>query len=173
MANVNRPLLTLCAADLMCTEVLMIPREMSLQGAARMLARADVSGAPVVDTEGRCIGMVSATEFLHWVEHGAAEPGSKEPICAWQIPDEQADCTCRVEDHMTRPPVIASPGTRVTELARRMLDHHAQRAVVVDVSGRPIGIVSSTDILAAVACADPVDDQAGAEESVLSAAEIF
>jgi CBS domain-containing protein len=172
MANLNRPLLTLCAADLMCTDLVMIPREMSLQGAARMLARACVSGAPVVDADGRCIGMVSATDFMHWVEQGTAEPDANEAICAWQMPDEHAESGCRVEDHMTPRPVTASPGTRVTELARRMLDAHAQRIIVVDVSERPIGIVSSTDILAAVACADPGEGARDTEESVLTAEEI-
>ena len=39
MVETAKSLLTLCAADIMSPDVVMIPREMSLQGAARMLAR--------------------------------------------------------------------------------------------------------------------------------------
>jgi len=157
MTPSNKSLLTLCAADLMSTGVVMVPREMSLQGAARMLARANVSGAPVVDMDGRCIGVLSATDFMHWVEHGPTEDaGPSETLYrAWQIPEEHAGPSCRVEDFMTRDPVLVSPGTRVTDVARMMRDAHIHRVIVVDLSDKPIGIVSSMDILAAVACADP------------------
>ena len=39
----------------------------------------------------------------------------------------------------------------IMDLARSMLDAHIHRIIVVDNNCRPIGIVSSTDILAAVA----------------------
>ena len=39
----------------------------------------------------------------------------------------------------------------LAELARMMLDAHIHRVIVVDRNGKPIGLVSSTDILAVVA----------------------
>ena len=39
----------------------------------------------------------------------------------------------------------------IRELAHRMLDAHIHRIVIVDEHGHPVGIVSSTDVLAAVA----------------------
>lgn len=41
----------------------------------------------------------------------------------------------------------------MSELARMMTDAHLHRLVVVDAQGRPVGIVSSTDVLAALASA--------------------
>ena len=64
MSAANRSLLSLCASDIMSRNILMIRREMSLQGAARLLSRAGVSGAPVVDDQGRCVGVLSATDFI-------------------------------------------------------------------------------------------------------------
>jgi CBS-domain-containing membrane protein len=52
---------------------------------------------------------------------------------------------------MTADPVTATPETPVGALARRMLDAHVHRLIIVDTAGRPVGIVSSTDVLAAVA----------------------
>jgi CBS-domain-containing membrane protein len=40
---------------------------------------------------------------------------------------------------------------RASSLARRMLDASIHRVIVVDEDNHPIGIVSSTDIMAAVA----------------------
>lgn len=58
---------SLTAADLMSRNLVLVPQDMSLQGAARLLSRAQVSGAPVVNENGRCVGVLSTTDFLHWV----------------------------------------------------------------------------------------------------------
>jgi CBS domain-containing protein len=159
MTRPFKSLLALCAADIMSGHVVMIPREMSLQGAARMLTRAGVTGAPVVDVNGRCIGVLSTTDFMRWVEKDRKIGASKcagEPMCsAWQIPEAAIEPTCRVEDFMTRDPVLVAPRTRIADLARMMMDAHIHRVIVVDgIAERPIGIVSSMDILAALARAE-------------------
>jgi CBS domain-containing protein len=62
---------------------------------------------------------------------------------------------------MSADPVLVPPCFRINQLARMMLDAHIHRVIVADEQGRPIGIVSSTDILAAVAyAAGPRKDQA-------------
>jgi CBS-domain-containing membrane protein len=53
--------------------------------------------------------------------------------------------------YMTTDVVTAGPQTPLPELARMMVDAHIHRVTVVDEQGRPVGIVSSTDVLAAVA----------------------
>lgn len=161
-ANV-KPLLTLTAADIMSDNVVMLPQEMSLQGAARLLARVRVTGAPVVDDHGHCIGVLSATDFMHWVEKDDDPMKSAsihESVCKpWEIPEGTIP-TCTVSDFMTRDPVLVAPGTRIGELATMMIDAHIHRVIVVDAaSGRPVGIVSTMDILAAIARADHVPMQ--------------
>jgi predicted transcriptional regulator len=42
----------------------------------------------------------------------------------------------------------------MSDLARMMLDAHIHRVIVVDEQNRPVGVVSSTDILAAVVAED-------------------
>jgi CBS domain-containing protein len=72
---------------------------------------------------------------------------------AWQmmnadtVPGEEVAC------YMTADPVTAPADALVGDLARMMVDAHIHRIVVVDEEDRPAGIVSSTDILAAVAYA--------------------
>jgi CBS-domain-containing membrane protein len=148
----DKPLLSLTAADLMSRDLVVVPHEMSLQGAARLLSRAHVSGAPVVNEEGRCVGVLSTTDFLHWVEEGHGRSKPNESVChSWQIFGSDAAPTDTVGCFMTGDPVVVIGGTSIGELAEMMMDARIHRVIVVDHLEHPIGVVSTTDILAAVA----------------------
>jgi CBS domain-containing protein len=143
----------------MSRELTVVPQDMTLPAAAHVLSRAGVSGAPVVDEKGRCVGVLSTTDFVHFVgdtkshPRQAAIPGC-ERVCEWQLINGSVLPPDAVRLHMTADPVTADGQTPVSDLARRMLDAHIHRIVVVDEQIRPIGVVSSTDILAAVAYSD-------------------
>ncbi len=159
MTRVAKPLDDLTAGELMSRDLVIIPHEMSLQRAAKLLAGADVTGAPVVDVEGRCIGMLSSTDFVRWAnrdeEFSRANAGCGCVHASWQMVDIEELPTDRVADCMTADAVTVTPQTGLRELARKMVDAHIHRVVVVDPRNHPIGIVSTTDILAAVAEASP------------------
>ena len=128
----SKPFLSLTAKDLMNHEVITIPQTMTLRDAARLLAKEQISGVPVVDAAGRCVGILSATDFLGlWAREG-----------------ERTDA--EVRRHMTADPVMVAPATPLPVLARMMIDAHIHRVVVVNGRQMPIGVVSSTDVLAAV-----------------------
>jgi len=142
----------------MCRSLVLIPRQMSIPAAAHLLGLAKVSGAPVVDEEGRCIGVLSASDFLHFAEKGkvhAHAHAAESTVRAWQIFDDVKDDSREiVEDYMNCDPVTVPPGMSIGKLARMMIDAHIHRVIVVDENDHPIGIVSSIDILAAIAQAD-------------------
>jgi CBS-domain-containing membrane protein len=159
MMTTNKPLLDLTAADLMSRDVLTIPWQMSLRAAAHELAQARVSGAPVTDEDGRCVGVLSATDLVRWLERG--EPAvcghfhaSLCFCCEWEVLDIDVLPPDAVSRYMTADVVTATPETPVGQLARRMLDAHIHRVIVTDGRGRLVGVVSTTDILAAVAGED-------------------
>jgi CBS domain-containing protein len=155
MKNSNKSLLQLTARDLMTREVESIPQWMSLPVAARMLSRAHVSGAPVVDGEGRCLGVISTTDFMTWAEGGESAAkhayGDSSAHSAWQMVEAEDLPVNLVRRYMTANPVTVGPETPVGELAQKMVDAHIHRVIVVDKDNRPLGIISSTDILAAIA----------------------
>jgi CBS-domain-containing membrane protein len=159
MIPTRKPLLSLTAGDLMSPATVVVPEEMSLQGAVRLLWQANVTGAPVVNADGRCVGVISATDLLPWVGKGQtptrARSAASRCVCSdWQVggagdlPDEA------VRHHMTADPVTTAVGASAGELARRMVDAHIHRVIVVDKDCKPVGVVSSTDLLAAIARAD-------------------
>jgi CBS domain-containing protein len=168
MTTASKPLLTLTAADLMSPTVMTIPRDMSLRQAAHLLAQADISGAPVTNAEGHCVGVISARDFVSWAERGKGTArkgsGGVECVCsAWQIVPSETLPEDVVANYMTANPVTITPGILIGALAQMMIDAHIHRVIVLDRVGRPIGVVSSTDVLAAVARAAQLSGDADGE----------
>jgi predicted transcriptional regulator len=173
MVAVTKPLLSLTAADLMNRTPLVIPQEMSLRTAAHLLTQEQVSGAPVVDVEGHLVGILSATDFVHLAEEGEhlmrCHPHLAAEFCAeGQMEDDDVHAEETVSSLMTADPVTATLDVSIGVVAQMMLDAHIHRLIVVDRDKRPTGVVSSTDILAAVAqAASTREAQAMDTESVV------
>jgi predicted transcriptional regulator len=161
MIPTAKALFSLTAADLMSAPLVTIPEEMSLQGAAHRLVKAAVTGAPVVNSEGHCVGVLSTTDFVHWIDrekHGPVACATSPAFCApWQMVNAEELSNELVHDWMTRDAVMVAATMPLVDIARKMLDAHIHRVIVIDSGRRPIGIVSSTDVLAAVvrAASDP------------------
>lgn len=164
MLLMAKPLHALTARDLMQGDVVTIPRKMGMQAAARCLEQMHVSGAPVIDEEGRCVGVLSSSDFVSCCaanrsrcakhRHDSQCGPCTFPDCVgseWQIVNAAENGEGLVRDHMTADPAMAQPDTSITELARMMVDAHIHRLIIVDAQLRPLGIVSTTDIVAAVA----------------------
>ncbi len=144
----------LVARDLMAKVIVAVPQHMSLCGAARLLSRAEVSDAPVIDANGRCVGDLAASAF---VPVAASAPGTKAGAfreCAWsdwQILEDGADRNEEVCEHMSVIPPLVGPETPLAEIVRVMVDENVYRLIFVDAEGVPLGTVSAAQALAAVA----------------------
>jgi CBS domain-containing protein len=139
----------------MTREVESIPQWMSLPLAARMLSQAHISGAPVVDGDGHCLGVISSTDFMTWAENGESpvkqDFHTQEPHSAWQVFEGEDLPSNLVRRYMTANPVTVPPEMPIGELVQKMVDAHIHRVIVVDSEDKPLGIISSTDVLAAIA----------------------
>jgi CBS domain-containing protein len=81
----------------------------------------------------------------------------REPHCVcldWQMVEMEGLPTEDVRHYMTAEPVTAGPTTPITALARMMINSAVQRVIVVDADNRPVGVVSATDLVTALAAAD-------------------
>ena len=146
--------LDVTAADLMSAPVTSIPQDMLLRDAGHLLMKSNISGAPVVDSERNCVGILSSSDFVGWAEAGGEmEKKGKAVsfIAPWGEIINMGECEgCVVSRYMTKGPVMVSPATPIGEIAQKMVDADIHRVLVADKS-RPSGIISSTDIMAAVA----------------------
>lgn len=151
MRAAERGILDQTAADLMTSPVRTIPRNMTLRDAALLLTQQSISGAPVVDAAGRCIGVLSSSDFVTW----AGKDGDGKAVhflAPWgEVIDIDDSPDNEIHQYMTTQPVTVAPTTPIGELAQKMVDAHIHRLLVVVDENRPQGIVTSTDILAAIA----------------------
>jgi CBS domain-containing protein len=149
------PFSTLTAADIMSRDVLKLTPDLTLRAAADTLGRARISGAPVVDAQGKCIGVFTVSDLARWIKN-EGRGGQMEGIVGqgkggWDVFDVEVLPNEEIRLYMTADPVTAAPTTPVSLLARMMVDVGIHRIVITDTAQRPIGMVSSTDILALVA----------------------
>src|SRR6516165_7876193 len=104
-----KALLKLTAADLISTPVRTIPQEMSLREAAHLFTRERISGAPVVDADGKCLGVLSSSDFVTW----AGKDGSGQAIHFIAPWGEMIDITdspgSEIRHYMTAQPVTVPP----------------------------------------------------------------
>ncbi|MGV9249843.1 CBS domain-containing protein [Streptomyces sp. NPDC003697] len=132
--------------DLMTSAVVSVRRDTSFKDIAEHLAEHDITAVPVVDDQGRPVGVVSEADLL-WKQESQADPGGR--LAAAHLPPaERAKAhALTAEGLMTAPAVTARPQWSVVEAARAMARHHVKRLPVIDDAGRLVGIVSRTDLL--------------------------
>jgi CBS domain-containing protein len=126
-------------AELMQTDVQTILPDTPAADAATVLAEARVSALPVVDDGGGLVGVISATDILA-LEEETEGRRARETVLG----------KTRVRDIMTPDPLTISPDAEVSEAARRMLEADVHRLIVI-AEGRIVGVISTTDIMRAVA----------------------
>lgn len=140
----------LTAADVMRRGVL-VPQHMTLRRAARLMAEGRVGAAAVTDRRGRCAGLLLATALVRWLADG--HPAGPQPASVWsewQMSVPAVGNGDEVRRHMIPEPLTVPPDTPLPEVARLVLAERSGRAVVIDQQRRPLGIVSTADVLPTV-----------------------
>src|SRR3970040_1220358 len=145
---------------LMNPDIMTVADDMTTDALARYLIEREISGAPVVDSQGHLIGVVSMTDIgrnMAELSDLVSSRGSNF------YRDDAVDLTLEdlgqrfveeravtVRDVMTpvihQVPVTAS----VAEVARIMVEQHIHRLVVTQ-GKEPVGIITSMDLLRMVA----------------------
>lgn len=140
---------SLRAQDIMVCPAQCVSEDMDLIQAATFLADKGFSGAPVVNAEGKVAGVLSEKDFL-------ARMGMGTPLTFMQI---VAHCLTHkgcmamslrnhcVREIMTAPAITAGLEITMGDIAALFVDRRINRLPIVDAEGRPIGIVTRTDLV--------------------------
>jgi len=139
--------------EVMTTDVLTVPPTASLRTAARLMVVHGISGVPVVE-DGKLVGVLSEHDFVV-KEQGELERSSwlswlTSPV---SLADEAKLDARTVGDAMTSPAITISSWVSVATAARRMLEEHVNRLLVVQ-DGELVGIVTRADLVKAFARSD-------------------
>ena len=139
--------------DLMVRAVRTVRSDADVHELEKLLLKEKIHGVPVVDPDGRLVGVVSQTDLLTWhftegVDGASFDPGSDQrPPRGLRFADIR---TARVEEVMSPVVRCVLPDDSVTLAAARMIEHKVHRLVVVDEDAQVLGILSAKDLLRAI-----------------------
>jgi CBS domain-containing protein len=122
------------AADVMSRPVLTVRADDTVEQAAALLSHKNVTAAPVLDSEGDVIGIISEGDLLRArvaTEHDGAQSATA------------------VADVMTRTVIALPSDAALSEVAEAMLRHNVHSVPIVDDGAELAGIVCRHDLLRA------------------------
>jgi CBS domain-containing protein len=135
-------------------EVVAVNADDTVQEALRLMVENRVSVLPVVNGRDACVGVLSATDLIGLArdlneELSGMEEADFTPQSLIDQVAEQDFGRRRVHELMTESVETVGPEASLAAAARAMLRHQVHRLPVVNERQRLVGIVSTTDILAA------------------------
>jgi len=148
---------TLRATDVMQRELVTVHASDPLREVERVLVDAQVSAVPVLDDDDRVLGIVSMRDVVsrYAADHDLRDDADEESF-ADDIDETEPVAYQRLDgepcagDVMATDPVSVGPNTLLTDVAGRMVEHGTHRVLVTD-RQRLLGLVSTMDVLRAIA----------------------
>ena len=130
-----------------------------VEDVVRMLREHELPGVPVVEGDGRCVGMVTEADLVlpddegdlhipHYIELFGGTV-FLEPLSRFEERLRKAFASTAA-DMMSRDPDTVTPGTSVQEAAHLIHSSGHNRLPVVE-DGRLVGVVTRLDVLGALA----------------------
>lgn len=151
--------------DVMSTHVYAVRKGASFKEIATRLHELRVSAFPVIDLDGKVIGIVSEGDLLPKEALEGRVPGVLHSLGRYR---EQSKVTAvTAADLMTKPPVTIGPIESVTRAARLMYSRRVKRLPVTDDAGKLIGIVTRSDVLSVYSRPDAEIRQAITQDLIL------
>src|SRR5665647_617043 len=142
------------ALQIMVSPVITVTPSASVQEVAKLLLERRISAVPVVDDQGKLVGIISEGDLMHRAEAGTERKRS------WWLQGFIGDETLaaeyvkaharKVADVMTQHVISASPDSPLHELAALMEKNSIKRVPIVK-DGFLVGIVSRANLIQAVA----------------------
>lgn len=115
------------ARDVMTSKVITVPLDATVSETIVLLLNHHISGAPVVDSKGELVGVISEFQLLETIFD----------------PDV---CSGTVADYMTKNVISVQEETLLADVAALFTQHRIRRIPVVN-NGRIVGIVSRSNLL--------------------------
>lgn len=138
------------AVDVMTPNVITVGPQADVKEIARLLLDNHISALPVVDDNGKVLGIVSEGDLMRRVENGT---GRRKSWWLKSIFVGAGDAGDYVKSHgrlareiMTPDPITVTEDEPLNRIARLLEKHHIKRVPVVR-DGRLVGIVSRANLL--------------------------
>jgi CBS domain-containing protein len=147
----------LYARDIMTKEVLTVSPETSIADLSKILENRQIGGVPVVDQDGRLVGVITQSDLLERARDLEMPPAVNilDFHFYLQIPSHllrkvEKMLGTSVGDCMTPDPVTVAPDTPVARIAALMAKQQVHTIPVVK-AGKIVGIIGKMDLVRAMA----------------------
>ncbi len=132
--------------DVMSREVATVGPDVGYKEIADLLVRRAISAVPVVDADGRVVGVISEADLLPKLEYTDRAP--RHPLAARRLRTAERKASADTAGQlMSQPAVTVEMSAPVSRAARLMDAARVKRLPVVDEAGRLVGIVSRRDLV--------------------------
>jgi CBS domain-containing protein len=143
------------ARDVMTLGVYTVKPTASVKDVARLFMERRISAVPVVDDQGKIVGIVSEGDLLHRSEISTQRrhPWWLDLMARDEVLDAEEYIKAhakQVADIMTRNAITAEPDTPLQEIAETLEKYGIKRLPIVR-DGRLVGIVSRANLVQAIA----------------------
>jgi CBS domain-containing protein len=147
------------AREMMTAPVVTLEEDMTLREATVTMARRKVSGAPVMDREGRLVGVLSESDILEEAMRKVGHEVGCRSLSFLALPYERIvrnEEVCRrfsevgdvkVGDIMNDEVIAINGDDEAEKALETMVRFEVNRLPVIDDDGRLIGIISRQDIM--------------------------
>ena len=143
--------------DLMTFHAVTVAPDDTVKDALDLLVANNVAALPVVDEANHCVGVISAIDLLGLAQErgedfeafSVAEGLSRELLIEHLERADFSDLV--VKEAMTPTPIIIGPEAPLPEAARIMVEYGVHHLAVVENGRRFLGILSSLDVVRALA----------------------
>ncbi len=142
------------AKDIMTRDVVTLSPDTGIIDAARLLLETGFNGAPVVDENGKVVGILCQSDLVAQQKKLPIPSvftllDSLIPLSTGRNLEKAVKriAAITVLDAMTRHPITVGPETGMEELAALMVDKNFHTLPVVDQEGKLVGIIGKEDIL--------------------------
>lgn len=151
--------------EMMSRDVVSLHVDASVHEALNLMVDNRVSALPIVDSRGRCVGILTTTDLVDLtrdLDEDVHRMDFVDPTTRRWLVEKMVQTvgTEPVSSFMSEDVATVGRETPLAVAARDMLRNHVHHLPVVDSSERVIGIVSTMDILSVLA--DGADDIASA-----------
>jgi CBS domain-containing protein len=159
------------AKSIMSTPVVTVHPDAEVTEIAKLMLARHISGVPVVDNEGRVLGIVSEGDLVRRVEAGTADKRHSWWLNFVADPAKQArdyvkSHAAKARDIMSRPAIVVEEDATLNFVAETLEKNHIKRVPVVR-NGRVVGIVSRANIVQLVASAKRMEVPAAANDAAI------
>ncbi len=140
------------AGDIMSETVVTVNPENTVDEVVRIMSEGGVSGVPVVDPDGRVVGILSEKDVIRRLLGGRT--GSIMTLATECLRSKRCMCAkvseIKAGEVMTAPVVTVRAEATLAELARLISEKQVNRLPVTDADGRLLGILARNDIVDAM-----------------------